>query len=100
MKLEERRDFHTAIMVRKCVYGLAPEYLTSTFKMRNMVDSNHNLRGFKKIFVQGQRRTGARILSVTEVYMTWNALPDQLREYESNHLFITRFMHTTETRFN
>jgi len=31
--------------------------------------------------------------------MTWNALPDKLRENESNHLFITRFMHTTETSY-
>jgi len=27
-----RRDFHTAIVVHKCVYGLAPEYLTSTLR--------------------------------------------------------------------
>ena len=51
MKLEERRGFHTTIMVRKCAYGLDPEYLTSTFKMRNMVDTNHKLRGFKNTFV-------------------------------------------------
>ena len=68
-----------------CVYGLAPEYLMST--LRNMVDSNHNLRGFKNIFVSRPNTNWYKNTVSHRGAMTWNALPDELRHCESNHFF-------------
>jgi len=54
-----------------CVYGLAP---VST--LRNMVDSNHTLRGFKNIFVSRPKTNWYKNTSRYRGAMTWNALPD------------------------
>ena len=88
--LEERRKFHIATLMFKCVNGLAPNYLSDQVNLMSEVN-NYNTRSSnsldvlvpavnREIFRKSFAFNGARI---------WNSLPDFIRRAGSVAQFKT-----------
>ena len=87
LPIEERIRFKIALLVRHCIVGAAPEYLTELCRPVSSSSGRQYLRSASRgdlIFPRFQlRRSGYRAFAVSGPYV-WNSLPTEIRQSCNN----------------
>ena len=89
-KCNERFEYHTSVLIYKCVNNLVPNYLDNIFKINSEVHS-HNTRNCKNLHINktgndsGMRKFGYRGSVI------WNRIPTEIKDSNSLGTFKTQY---------
>ena len=87
--LGERRDYHLAIWVYKCIRGYPPSYFNEIFVSTSRIHQ-HETRNYRGLYVPRPRTNILKRSFAYQGVLIWNSLPDHVRSACNLTIFKTK----------
>ena len=89
LPVTHRIEFKIAMLVHKCIYGVAPQYLSDLIKIKE--SSRYQLRSYRGILLMDntyrtKKTLGDRVFE-NAAPKVWNRLPLEIRQCQSLNIF-------------